>query len=681
MPGELSPLYLLFTTYYYKQMKHLLILLLLFLCVESFAQKKGQDLIDSMVLVLPTLKEDSNKINLIVLMSEQFYYLSKMDDGIRYLKEGLLLAEKLNWKKGIANCYSDLGSLVGETGNIVQARIYFEKSLKMNRELGATLNIINNLNNIGRGYQFESDYSNAVNYLFEALKLAEEIKSNEKIALVGTNITATYLMQKNYGKAEEYAEMTLKNAEIARAPYHKAAALQHLGIIYCEKEDTTRSIAYFNKAMEVYRAEGVLEGEIECMSEISNLEKPAVGLKKKLEIQNILDKQTALITVRIGNLGSIGVAYYELGKIETGSAKTEYMLSAAKYLNRAIALAKETKSMDHIADLSMHLSEVEGERGNFKDALGLYKTYHSINDSLFSQEKKNTIAGLEGKHNIAIKDNEIAINQLMLANQRKTQLGLVAGLAVLLIIGGLLYWQSRARKKTNTTLMVLNNELDEANKVKARFFSILSHDLRSPIVNLVHFLHLQKENPDLISAEEQVVHRQNISDSADGLLNTMEAMLLWSKEQMENFRPNIKSIAVGELFGYIQKQFEHSGNVVIKFDNAENPLVATDENYLRSIMQNLTSNAIRALKNTPNASIVWKAKKETGNIVLSITDNGPGIEAAQANTLFDETVVNNEKHGLGLHLVRDLAKAIRFKIAVQSEPGMGTTFILSSAAA
>src|SRR5882724_4737774 len=201
-------------------MKHLLILLLLFLCVESFAQKKGQDLIDSMVLVLPTLKEDSNKINLIVLMSEQFYYLSKMDDGIRYLKEGLLLAEKLNWKKGIANCYSDLGSLVGETGNIVQARIYFEKSLKMNRELGATLNIINNLNNIGRGYQFESDYSNAVNYLFEALKLAEEIKSNEKIALVGTNITATYLMQKNYGKAEEYAEMTLKNAEIARAPYH-----------------------------------------------------------------------------------------------------------------------------------------------------------------------------------------------------------------------------------------------------------------------------------------------------------------------------------------------------------------------------------------------------------------------------------------------------------------------------
>ena len=96
--------------------------------------------------------------------------------------------------------------------------------------------------------------------------------------------------------------------------------------------------------------------------------------------------------------------------------------------------------------------------------------------------------------------------------------------------------------------MVLNSQLDEANKVKARFFSILSHDLRSPIVNLVHFLHLQKDEPDLLSGEEQVKHRQNISDSAENLLNTMEAMLLWSKEQMENFRPNIKTIPVDNLF-------------------------------------------------------------------------------------------------------------------------------------
>jgi signal transduction histidine kinase len=662
-------------------MKKLLIPLCLLCCIELSAQKKSQALVDSMKLLLPTLKEDSSKVNLIVAMSRQFYYLAKMNDGISYLKEGLSLAEKINWKKGIANCYTMLGNLVGDTGNIIQARLYFEKSLKISREIDSKSDIINNLNNIGRGYQMESDFSNAVKYFFDALKVAEEIKSNEKIALVGTNLTATYILQQNYSKAEQYAKMTLQNAEIAKATYHAATALQHFGIIYCEKKDTPRSIEYFNKAIKVYRSLGVLEGEIECMSELSSLGKPEEGLKKRLEMQDLLDKQNALIPITIGNLGIIGITYYDLAKTKAGAEKNEYMLNAARYLKRAIHIAKEANYMDHIAEYSLRLSKVEEENANFKDALALYKEYHLINDSLFSQEKKNTIAGLEGKHNIALKDDEIAINKLMLANQRKAQWGLIAGLALLFIIGGLLYWQSRSRKKTNTTLMVLNNQLDEANKVKARFFSILSHDLRSPIVNLVNFLHLQKDSPDLLNQAQQTAHRQNISDAAEDLLNNMEAMLLWSKEQMENFRPNIKNIAVGDLFEYIQKFFGQTENVKIKFDDVAGLVVSTDENYLRTIMQNLTSNAIRALKNTPGATIEWKARKEGTTTLLSVTDNGPGIGREQAKTLFDESVVTNEKTGFGFHLIRDLAKAIQYKIAVQSEPGRGTTFILSNIAA
>ncbi|HMC84563.1 MAG TPA: ATP-binding protein, partial [Chitinophagaceae bacterium] len=76
----------------------------------------------------------------------------------------------------------------------------------------------------------------------------------------------------------------------------------------------------------------------------------------------------------------------------------------------------------------------------------------------------------------------------------------------------------------------------------------------------------------------------------------------------------------------------------------------------------------------------WVATKNGNTTILSITDNGPGIGAEQVKTLFDDSVANNEKNGFGLHLIRDLAKAIQYKIAVQSEPGKGTTFILSGAA-
>jgi signal transduction histidine kinase len=658
-------------------MKNLLIPFCLLCCIVAPAQKKGQRLIDSMLLVLPTLKEDSNKVNHIVLMSKQFYYVSKLTEGIDYLKEGLLLAEKINWKKGIANCYNGLGSLVGDTGNIVQARIYYEKSLKINREIDSKLNIITNLNNIGRGYQFESDFSNAVKYFFSALKEAEEIKSNETIALIGTNITATYIIQKNYSKAGEYAKMTLKNAEIAKTPFHAATALQHLGIIYSEKEDTAKAKEYFTKAMEIYRGEGVLEGEIECMSEISNLEKPEAGLKKKLEIQNILDKQNSLIPAAITNLGYIGTAYYDLAKTKTGIVKSEYMLNAESYLKKAINLAKETKYSGSIAELSMYLSEVEEDKENFKDALALNKAYHSINDSIYSQENKNKIAALESQKTVDLKDKEIQINKLAISNQRKTQLGLIGGLCLLGVIGGLLYWQTRTRKKTNTTLLKLNADLDEANKVKAKFFGILSHDLRGPIANLVNFLHLQKESPDLFTAEQAATNQKKISSSAESLLETMEAMLLWSKGQMQNFKPQIKMVPVSSLFEHLQHFFSNTENVSIQYSQPPGLMVSTDENYLQTIMHNLTSNAIRALKNTPNASIKWLAKQEGDQILLSVTDNGPGVKADQVKALNEDSAVVNSKTGFGFHIIRDLAKAIQCNISLQSGSDAGTTFVLS----
>ena len=227
--------------------------------------------------------------------------------------------------------------------------------------------------------------------------------------------------------------------------------------------------------------------------------------------------------------------------------------------------------------------------------------------------------------------------------------------------------------------MVLNNQLDEANKVKAKFFGILSHDLRSPVANLVSFLQLQKNEPGLLNEEQRLRHQQKISDSAEDLLNNMESMLLWSKEQMENFKPQIKNIAVSDLFDYLQSFFPQNGNVKISFLQDPGLTVSADENYLRVIMQNLTSNAIKAVNNSPDGIIEWSAKKEGDKTILAITDNGPGINEEQMKALYDgNNIAVNRRSGFGFHLIQDLAKAIQYKILVQSQPGIGTTFILSA---
>ncbi len=156
----------------------------------------------------------------------------------------------------------------------------------------------------------------------------------------------------------------------------------------------------------------------------------------------------------------------------------------------------------------------------------------------------------------------------------------------------------------------------------------------------------------------------------------MEDILLWSKGQMENFKPTFKKIEVSELFNDLSKHFGSEENVEIRFENPKQISLNTDENYLKTIMRNLTGNAIKALKVTENPKVVWNAKEENEKVQLSITDNGPGGSNEKFRALYDDSEVVGIKTGLGLHLIRDLARAINCEIELVSQAGNGTTIIL-----
>jgi len=662
-------------------MKHLILVSAILLSAGASAQKKGQALVDSLLVELTRTKHDTAKVWLYDNIARA-YMLFDPKEEFRYMEQGLQLAEKIHWKRGIANLNNDLGLMIGDTGNNTGSRVHFEKSYIINKEIGSKINQVNDLNNIGRSYQRESNFSRAIEYFFKGLALAEEIKNPQKIALVCTNITSSFFAQGNYVKATEYAEMALKNGELAKAPNDIGKALLMLGAVKQKINDTPAARSYMTRSLKTYEEMGNKIQTASVLANLAELEYPDYKkvIDKMLEAQKIYDETGRLYVGSITNIANLGDAYYQFAIHSRSPEKERYLKLAETYLLEGVALCKQVSNTEILATIDHSLASLEETKGNYKASLGYYKTATSINDSLFSQEKKNEIAGLEGRHNLELKDNEIAINKLTLSNQQKTQAGLIAGLLLICIIAGLLYRQNRNRKRTNTTLMVLNNQLDEANKIKAKFFGILSHDLRSPIANLIHFLHLQKDEPGLLSEGERIKHQQKITQSAEDLLTNMESMLLWSKGQMENFKPNIRIVPVSDLFDYIQKFFGETEHTRIRFIQTPTPdlEVSTDENYLQIIMQNLTSNAIKALKNKPDGLIEWNAKKEGDKTILSITDNGPGISQEQVKALYEDSVGVNEKSGFGLHLVKDLARAIQYKISVESHPGKGTTFILST---
>ncbi|MEO7043724.1 MAG: tetratricopeptide repeat-containing sensor histidine kinase, partial [Ferruginibacter sp.] len=521
-----------------------------------------------------------------------------------------------------------------------------------------------------------------------AQPLAVAVRDTNYLSLIYNLISNIYFYQTDYKKATEFTTKSLRLAQLTGNEINQAHAFASLGTQAHAQNDTAKALDYYYKAYGIFKKKENLQRQAALLGNIAILRKDKrTAIELKLEAQKIWDSLSPTYPDAIKNTGNLGLDYYDIvmlpekfpvtpgGIIPAG--KAERLALSEKYLRRAVTLSKEVGNMEWNWTYNKNLSDLMEAKGDTKSALFYLKDSWKVYDSLYSQDNKNKLAEISSRQEIELKDKQIVINKLALSNQRKQRIGLLLGLVFLTVTGSMFYIQSRNRKRTNTTLLQLNNDLDEANKVKAKFFAILSHDLRGPVANLISFLEIQQDAPELISAEDAIKYNKNISASAANLLQTMEAMLLWSKEQMQQFKPDIKMIPVSSLFAYLKNFFSNSSDVELNFNGADNLSVSTDENYLQTIMHNLTANAIKILKDKPGGKIEWKAWMQDGKTFLAITDNGPGMKEAQVAALYNENTAINSRTGFGLHLIRDLAKTIRCKITMHSDSGNGTTFTLA----
>ena len=542
---------------------------------------------------------------------------------------------------------------------------------------------------IGQKYMSSSNYLNAMDCYQQSLALAQQINSDTLIANCYYHLSIIAFYQKDFYKDSTYS---LKALEIYRRNNDKeneGLLLKSIADNYLERGNLREARKYYAEALPIIlmskdkRLEAAIYSNQAITFQSDYKRKIELGLiAKKIWDENPTENVLPLI-----NIGNLGVAYLDIVRYNGLKAikpdtlipanPVEDLKIAESYLRQAIQIALQKNDPENKSYFTGVLAELQAYKGDYKNAYENIRSYYDAQDSLYSQENKNKLAALESQRAIDFKNKEIENKELQIGNQKKNMWLLVSLIAFLAVIGILLYSQSLSRKKTNTTLLQLNTELDEANKIKARFFGILSHDLRSPVANLVNFLQLQKRKPGIMS-ELQIAERENkIAGSANALLETMEAMLLWSKGQMEHFKPTITAVPVNNLFSYLQKFFADTEHVVFTFSCVDNLVVQTDEHYLKAIMLNLTANAIKALQQTTKAQIIWKGWQEQNKIYLSVTDNGPGANDVKLKALYDERVSSGAKQGLGLHIIRDLAKAIGCSISLQTHVAKGASFILS----
>lgn len=590
-----------------------------------------------------------------------------------------IVAKTISYKDGEAIALRNQGIALTNLKNYDEALSLYTKALSLTK----SKKIIGQLyGSMSRLYATQSEFVKALDYSYKSLTIFEEIKDLQLQFVSLYNIANLNLQMGStekyydYKKRAEDLDLLMKQESI-KTPQTTGPFLE-LKKENIQKKDTTHKKQSFfeikiaeatkNSNLPELAQSLVAEGKIQ--TEDNNLEKGLDLLYSALKIERKLNNpyQIALIQFLLGNTEK---------KIFKKNKQQENLANAEKhYLNSLNYFKSKNLTIEEI-DIYENLFELYELKGNSQKALHYHKLVYAKYQSLFNDKSKQTIKDLENKYQIEKKSKELKINQLKYQAVQKQKLYLFVIVSLLIISGALVYYQSLKRKKANAKLKKLNHELDEANKIKTRFFSILNHDLRSPVANLIHFLYLQRENPNLLDEATKKRFEQKTMQGAENLLSSMEDLLLWSKGQMENFSPTNQLVLIAHIYEDTKKIFSGYQNVSFNYLNEEDLSINTDPNYLKTIMRNLTSNAINAFVSANNATITWKAWQNQTHTFLSISDNGTGSTMDKFVALTDENETIASKNGLGLHLVRDMAKSINCELTVDSQIDKGTTITIT----
>ncbi|MCB9136488.1 MAG: response regulator [Anaerolineales bacterium] len=239
-----------------------------------------------------------------------------------------------------------------------------------------------------------------------------------------------------------------------------------------------------------------------------------------------------------------------------------------------------------------------------------------------------------------------------------------------------------------TQLQNQNQELERAMQTKNEFLANMSHELRTPLNGILGLSELLLTNVRGPLNEKQQVYVNNIDASGRHLLSLINDILDLSKIEAGKLEVHKECISISEVcqtsLSFI-KQSAIKKAIVIEY--VADPLVTSidaDMRRLKQILVNLLGNAVKFTP--PHGKIILnvKADPEQYMVDFSITDNGIGISAEDLSRLFtpftqvDSSLTRQyEGTGLGLTLVKNLVELQGGSVRVQSEPGKGSTFIVS----
>ncbi len=649
--------------------------MVLVFCVLSdksvFSQNKK---IDSLLLVLKYAKEDTAKVNNLIVLLREFRY-SNVDTAVYFGNEALSLATKLNYEMGIADSkrglcalhaslgkfeegvkfgnealviynklllsatasdkekilakiggtYMVIGHNRGSQGNYPEALKYDLLCLKIREQLGDKKGISSIKSNIGLTYANQHNYSEALKYFYAALKISEELGIKSDIAYMYNAIGWVYIEQRNYPEALKHCLAGLKLAEGARNMSIIAESYNNLGAI-------NEKLGYFSEALKYNFA--ALKGYEET------------GIREQIPwVYN-----------------NIGLVYLKQKKYN----------NAAEFLNKALSSSKELGSLELIKFSYENRAKLDSAKGNYKQALEHYKLFVQYRDSLVNKESSKKIVQQQMQYDFDKKEDSLKQKHLItdtkLQVEKKQKYFYWAGLFMLGLLSFFVFLNFRNQKKINKlareTHIRQKVELEQQNlqailSERLRISSELHDEVGATLSGIAMYSHLTKEQMKMgqtTEIEKSLNVMQQSSAQMVDKLNDIVWLINPEKDSLQKLIERLEEYATEMA---VIKNMKVNISVPEKIADINLPVESRRNIYL--FCKEAINNAVKY----SNATILGLIVKEVdGKLEFSVSDNGKGFDAVMV------------RRGNGLENMQKRADEIGAKLILQSKENEGASVSL-----
>ena len=547
-----------------------------------------------------------------------------MVQALKYYNEALPAIQSSQDHFAIGALYTNISNAYEKTGEVHKSVAYQLDALEEFEASNDSIWIAGSFNNLGSRYQAINEWELSKEYYYKALEIYEHLGQDYYVAITYNNLASAYLHFKDYPKVIEYAEKSYKGFNALGVQFESASPLYNLGYSYKALKEFDKAGEYFEQALEIQKEKGDRY--------------TAVHLKN--DIAGTLNQQGRF-------------AEAETIAIEALNESQQHKLALAE------------------ADILKTLSSISENMGKYKMAYGYLEKHGVLLDSLQGLEIAKEVLNLKEKYESEQKENEILRQQnelvegeLSLKNRNNMLMGSGALVAILLIVGFVIFREQKVKAKNVARETALEKAMAEARaqeNLKEQRLRI-ARDLHDNIGSQLTYLTSITDSAKLGIDKGEVFLMEKLTQMKQFSLVTISELrdTIWAMNKDEISLEDIKE-RTQQLAATVHEATDDKIRVKIEGNPTNKVLNAFVGMNLFRIIQESVNNAV---KHSGGEQIEIQFAEVDEMVKIEIEDFGQGFD------------MSKESNGNGLHIMRNRAEKAGIDFNQKSVIGKGTKVTL-----